>query len=259
MLNILKENLRQAVHDKLLLGAGALLVIEGISTVAGDETLTAATGSEAVGGIGIFAGALLPIFIGVITGRICGTDLRDKTANYEILFGKKRSAVYLGRFFAALIVSCAVTLLVTLVPVCFMALRNGWGGSITAGNALLHLGMIFPFVFRLAAVYAALTFLAGNDLVPITVSFVGTLLVMIASFLLEDAGYALTWQTAASDLKTMLDFSNTTEGFLNGQDILVYKAFLSGGTVLRMLCTSFGIGLMWLAAGLAVYRKRDIS
>lgn len=259
MLNILKAILRQTVRDKLLWGGAVYILGTVLIQIIGDSSFLRETGSAAFCDLASFLTLLLPIAGGWVTARACGTDLRDKTANYEILFGKKRAAVYLGRFFAALIIMIAVTLLVPLVCVGSMTLKNGWGGSFTVPNMLLHLGMIFPILFRLVCFFTALSFAAGNDLVPMALAFVGTMALILASFLMEESGVSLSWHTGVTDLKAMLDFTNTTGGFFDGEEITVYKAALSGGTVLRMLCTSFGIGLCWLFGGYAIFRKRDIS
>ena len=108
------------------------------------------------------------------------------------------------------------------------------------------------------AVYGAGSAAASSS----AASSAGTMVLILSTSLIalsSVSGFSFSWQTAATDLMTLLDFSNTTSGFLDGQDITIYKAFLSGGTVLRMLCTSFGIGLCWLLGGFAFFRKRDIS
>lgn len=259
MLNILKAILRQTVRDKLLWGGAIYILAMILIQIIADSSLLRGTGSETFCVLGALLVIFLPIAAGWVTARACGADLRDKTANYEVLFGQKRSAVYFGRFFAALIIMIAVTLLVPLVCVGSMTLKNGWGGSFTVPNMLLHLGMIFPILFRLVCFFTALSFAAGNDLVPMALAFVGTMALILASFLMEESGVSLSWHTGVTDLKALLDFTNTTGGFFDGEEITVYKAALSGGTVLRMLCTSFGIGLCWLFGGYAIFRKRDIS
>lgn len=259
MLNIIKQILRQSLHDRLLLlGAACVLAVSIIPLAFGETEILRETGSEFVGELAGFLCVLLPIAAGIVTARACGADLRDKTANYELLYGRKRAQVYFGRFFAALILLCAVTLTAVLAPISLLTLVNGWGASIPVPDFLLHFGMLFPMLFRIVCFYTALSFLCGNDIIPMTVAYIGTMVLLLSSFLISEAGFSLTWHTAATDLITLLDFSNTTSGFFNGEDITVYKAALSGGTVLRMLCTSFGIGLLWLLGGFAFFRKRDI-
>ncbi len=258
MLNILKAMLRQTKRDKLLLiglfyfllMAGEMLVQNGADWETHGSTVS-----------GILANTLLimtTVVAGAFTGRICGSDLRDKTANYEILFGKHRSAVYFGRFFAALTVSVAVIAGVVLIPVLFLTAKNGWGGAIPAQTAWVIFGLLLVMIFRCVCFFTALTFLCGNDIVPLSVALIGTMCVALCVFLLDAADIHLSWQTTFSDIMTLLDFSNTTSGYADGKDYLIYKVALSGKTALRMLCTSLGFGLFWLFGGFALFRKKDI-
>lgn len=258
MLNILKAMLRQTKRDKLLLigliyylfMAGEMLVDSGMDWDTHGSSVT-----------GVMANTLLimtTVVIGGITARVCGCDLRDKTANYEILFGKHRSAVYFGRFFAALIISVAVISAVVLIPVLFLTAKNGWGAAIPVQTAWAIFGLLIVMIFRCVCFFTALSFLCGNDLVPLTAALIGTMCVALCALLLDTADIKLSWQTTFSDIMTLLDFSNTTSGYADGKDYLIYKVALSGKTALRMLCTSLGFGLFWLFGGFALFRKKDI-
>ena len=76
--------------------------------------------------------------------------------------------------------------------------------------------------------------------------------------MLKELDYNVTWQTAMSDLMRLLDFSNEGSGFFEGEDIAVYKLDLPVSLIVRMICTSVGIGAAWLFGGYAIYRRRDI-
>ena len=258
MWNILKEMLRQTIRDKLL-WAGGIYLLAMLCTTLHEEITSTSTGSEiAVLVLQLFS-IMLPISTGIITARVCGADLRDKTANYELLFGKKRSQVYFGRFFAALTVSVLFTAVIILPAPCITFLKNGWGGCFSPGNTLLHFGMIFPVIFRITCFITALTFLCRNDILPAVITLTGSLTLHIGAFLMKDAGCELSWQSSVTELLHLLDFSNTTTGYFEDKDITVYKAFLSTGGIIRMLLTSFGIGLGWLFGGFALFRRQDIS
>ena len=153
-----------------------------------------------------------------------------------------------------------LTVLVVMLPLpAAMAVKNGWGGAFSFGNTMLHFSLIFPLLFRIVCFYTALSFLCRNDIIPGVIALFGTTVIGVSIFLLQDTGYRMTWETGFSDIMYLLDFSNTTTGFFEGQDITVYKAFLSGGDVIRILLTSFGIGCGWLFGGLALFRRTDIS
>jgi hypothetical protein len=258
MLNIIRSILRQIRKDKLLLFFGVYLLLMVVITFVGDDIEWDVSGSEFTGTISMFLQFGLPLSIGMVTTRACGADLRDKTANYEVLFGKKRWEVYLGRFIPSLLVALVLTAVIAAVPVLFFTVKNGWGGSLPAKQALQIFGVLFTLTFRMVCFYTAFTFLCGNDVVALIAALVGAVVLLIASALMKEVGYELTWHTALTDLTRLLDFTNTTSGFFNGKDITVYKLDLPASLLGRMVCTSFGIGSAWLLGGYAIFRKRDI-
>lgn len=259
MTNIIKEMLRQTRRDPLLwLGSvyiGALFV-----TIFSDNGLTTDTGSSFFGFAMQSLSIMIPIILGAMAARICGADLRDKTANYELLFGKKRREVYFGRFIASFIACFTVMTVIFAVIIVLPTSLNGWGESLTVRNAAAHLALVYPIMFRMLCFFTAFTFLCRNDIIAFVVAIVGTLMCFVFVFAMSQlADIELTWHLALSDLMHILDFSNTTQGFADGKDITVYKAPIETAAAVRSLLASFGIGSFWLFGGYMLYRKSDIS
>ena len=259
MWNTLKAALWQAKRSEFLYIAVGYVILSQVMFII-PEYSDSMTGSRLVGICVQSLMVFLPILIGWNTAVICGSDLGDKTVNYELLFGKKRSEVYFGRFLAAIIINLAfVAVYVPIFPLIGTVI-NGWGGSISVSDAMMHYAAIFPVVFRLICVYTAITFLAMNAAVPAAFSFIGTIICMLSSVMLQefDAKVKLTWQLATTDLIRLLDFNNTTSGYFEGQDITVYKTALTGSIMLESLTASVLIGIAVLLLGFAVFRKRDV-
>ncbi len=259
MWNTLKATLWQTRRN-VFLRVGLFYVLASMLLIIAEDFSPNATGSLLAGDAAQMLCVWLPMLVGWNTAAICGTDLGDKTANYELLFVKMRSDVNIGRRFAALIVIFViVTLLTLLLPVVGM-IANGWGGSLPAKAALMHFASIYPVIFRLVCVYTAITFLCMNMVVPLAISFIGTMLVMLSSVLIAETGtdVKLTWQTASSDCMRLLDLNNKTTGFFEGQDITVYKSALTGSIMLESLTASLVIGTVCLLLSYAVFRRRDV-
>ena len=259
MWNTLKATLWQAKRISFLyIGFGYILFSQLMMILPDYSDLM--TGSDLAGMTAESLNIFLPILIGWNTALICGSDLGDKTANYELLFGKKRSEVYFGRFLAALLIN--LVLIAVYVPVFPLigTILNGWGGSMTTSAAGMFYVSIFPILFRLVCVYTFITFLAMNATVPAAVSFIGTILCLLSTILLQevDKKFRLTWQLASTDLMRLLDVSNTTKGFFEGHDITVYKTTITGSMMLESLAASVVIGIAVLVLGFAVFRKRDV-
>lgn len=202
---------------------------------------------------------LVPMALAWVVCRTCGWDLRDKTANYEILYGKKRSQVYFSRFLAALLL-CFMTVLLSVIPFLFLIVRNGWGGSLSTENALQHFVLVFPVFFRLICFFTALSFVIGNDLAGFMLSWVLSFAAMMLYAVTTLAGNSLklTWQLAPINLLTLMDFSNTAKGFYEGQDITIYKAEVTQAFCTETLLSGIGIGIFWLLLGYFIFRKKDL-
>ena len=160
MLNIIRSILRQIRKDKLLSFFGVYLLLMVVITFVGEEIDWNVSGSDFSCNAAMFLQFGLPLTVGFLTTRACGADLRDKTANYEVLFGKKRWEVYLGRFIPSLLVSLALTAVIAAVPVLFFTVKNGWGGSLPAKQALQIIGVLFTLLHALVQAYV-LTMLVG--------------------------------------------------------------------------------------------------
>lgn len=259
MTNIIKEMLRQTRRDKLL-WLGAVYIVVMFAGMFSDSGLFSDTGSGFFGFAMQSMSIMTPIILGTMAARICGADLRDKTANYELLFGKKRGEVYFGRFIAVLIAGFAVMTVIFAVIIVLPTSLNGWGASLTARNAAVHLALVYPIMFRLVCFFTAFTFLCRNDIIAFVAAVVGTLMMFVFIFAMAQlADIELTWHLAVSDLMQLMDFSNTTQGFVDGRDITVFKAPIETAAAVRSLIASFGIGSFWLFGGYMLYRKRDIS
>ena len=105
MWNTMKSVLRQTLHDTLgLIVSGVFLVMLAVNIGdMYDYSFSGVTGSDLFGALlGRMMTFLLPVIVMSVTARVCGWDLEDHTANYEILFGKKRAHVFFGRFLPAL-------------------------------------------------------------------------------------------------------------------------------------------------------------
>ena len=110
MWNILKATLHQTKRDRISYGMLVFMLLISFCGVFmcfmdPDTPFSGVTGSFSFIQCGmLFGSEFLALCCALIAGRIAGWDLRDQTANYEVLFGKKRSAVYFGRLLAVLLI-----------------------------------------------------------------------------------------------------------------------------------------------------------
>ena len=268
MWNLLKSTAAQTKRDKILwmiaaffcvVFPGMMLVMDAVMDM---ELFATMTGSAAAGTWLESTAFMMPMMVIILTGRICGWDLRDKTANYEIMFGHKRAAVYFSRFLIAAAVSILCSTVMMLgTPLLITALR-GWGASMTFGTMMQHYLLALPVVLRIVCLFTMLTFLVENDVAVFAIGFFWNMGQAIMIVLLEVSGNGLklSWHTSLICLmRNVLDFSNTTGGMLDGKEITVYKAALTQSAVTETLLSAVGFGLLWLLLGYLIFRRRDLK
>lgn len=252
---------RRDILRRFMLGFILVVFIAGGIGSWYDYSLSGVTGSEMFGTVMQLFPFLLVSIVMVNTARICGWDLTDRTANYEILYGSKRAAVYFGRFLVALeknlLVSAAAAALVPAV----CTLWSGWGKSIAFSDALVHYALIFPVIFRLVCTAAAITFLLMSDVGGIALGFLLPVFsAMFYLFFMELGGADIpAWIFSVSTLSAVEDFSNSTTGFADGAEYVIYKTALDSKLIVQTLVSAFGIGIALLTASFAVFRRRDLN
>ena len=268
MWNLLKATAAQTKRDKILwlIAAFFCLIFPGFmiltDLVMDAGIFTNMTGSAAAGTWLESTAFLMPMMVFIMTGRICGWDLRDKTANYEILFGHKRASVYFSRFLIASAVCIFFATVLMLLPPLLMTAFMGWGASMTFGTMMQHYLLALPVVLRIVCLFTMLAFLVEHDVAVFAIGFFVNMGQMILIVLLEVSGNGmkLSWHTSLICLmRNVLDFSNTTGGMLDGKEITVYKAALEQSAVTETLLSAVGFGLLWLLLGYLIFRRRDLK
>lgn len=252
---------RRDALRRFLLGLIPVVFFGGVVGSWYDYSFSGVTGSEMFGTVmQLFPMALVSIVM-VNTARICGWDLTDKTANYEILYGSKRAAVYFGRFLVALGKNLLYVAAVTALAPAVCTLWSGWGRSLAFSDALVHYALLFPVVFRMVCTAAAITFLVMSDIGGIALSFLLPIFATLFYMFARELGGAdfPAWIFSVSTLTAAEDFTNTTTGFADGAEYLIYKTALDARLIVQTLISAFGVGIALLAASYAVYRRRDLS
>ncbi len=266
MWNILKATLHQTKRDRISYG---MLVFMLLISFCGmfmcfmdpDTPFSGVTGSFSFIQCGmLFGSEFLALCCALVAGRIAGWDLRDQTANYEVLFGKKRSAVYFGRLLAVLLIGLISIPLILPIGTLFCTVCNGWGASFTVQNALLHTALAIPVTFRLLCFFTALTFITGNEIV----TFVSTFFICMTTMLFKVLGEMLrlwtppSWLTASLNLADLLMIDNSTTELINGRHVDVYKHVLTSQFVAETIISSVLFGILWIALGYLFFRKKDL-
>lgn len=209
-------------------------------------------------GYGTIPMGIMIIFIFITA--IFWDDTNDKTINYEILYGYKRSTCYFGRFITGFFFSVLVFVIFFGGTIAAFTIINGWGSAIAFKQVLPHfLLCLFP-MFRLACILIFVTFITRSSIASAVTGWFLMFAEMITeAFYKEINGMALpSWYMILTSMSAVTDFSNTAMGYENGEDIMIIKAALEPSLVSETIISSLVIGAVFLLGGYLIYRRSDV-
>ena len=200
----------------------------------------------------------------IYTARTCGGDIIDRTMNYELLDGAKRSEVYFSRFLVSLFWSLVTCILLIVLPVAAVGAVSGWGYMLTLSEAVKRVALlIFPIV-RMTALYTLLTFAVMDFRAVIAAGFLLGQAEMIAYMLIDESN-SLGINKRVFDLFSisavtrLLDVTNIGFGYVGGEDVQVVKNTMTASD--NGFCAGVCLALtaVYLLAGYLIFRRRDIK
>lgn len=207
---------------------------------------------------------LLPILLTMLALAfvtvICSGDMEDKTINYEVLTGTRRSDVYFGRTLMSIIMSILCCLVTVILPLLFVTAVNGWGHTMTVSDVALRIAaMIFPIV-RLTAFYALIAFLFRNKAALIAFGYILTMLEMLASLLNEILDSQIfIYLFSVNALTVIFRIENLGFGYFDGEDVQVVKDVLEMSTFKTAAVSGLAGTVIFLLLGYLLFRKQDMN
>lgn len=263
MWNIIKSlnyMIRRDIYTYVVLIVFVFCLIPVTSSIINSIDTESVTGSLSVSFFSDISGIFIIGLPMLVTTRICGYDMNDKTLNYEILYGQKRSSVFFARILLSMIYSIIIFLIFSVLPVALITLKYGWGYSISVREALLHLGLAVLVLIRYTTVIAAITFFARSSWIGLAAAYVMIILEMMPILIFSEfANTELTWQLSLPNDFAVLDFSNTAMGFAEGKDIIILKAALEPSVIIGTIAASVIVSAVMLTGSYILFRKRDID
>lgn len=256
MLNYINSELFRISHNKklyLLLGiVAALIIAMGVvlSVFGKDPKFPYATTAFALGNEYRSMNYLLIIVL-VLAAYLDDNEYRQHTMKHSVAFGINRSTIYLARFFAQIIVSAVIYILmnVLLVGVSFSLLQHSNMGemnellrAMTAGIPLFltALAISHCFIMNMESIISAETYAIAIILIlPMIMNMLGKQVDIIAKL-----AYWLPYNLATPFFNES-SVLQLTWNIPNG----MWHCYLSG-----LLFT-----VIFTVAGLAFFRKREIK
>ena len=265
MYNIMKAQKYQLIRDNVtyyIMLAGVIIVwIVAIMITEEGMPLDHLKGCGTItdAGLNFYSVFLVLIF----TARICGDDIKDKTINYEILSGGKKSAIYFGRLFTSIIMGVIVYLLYCVLPVILMTAVFGWGEALPVREGVIRLAMGFVPVLRFIIMFAVITFLTRSSLGSVALGFILILGESLIEMMIQEDFLPISINKAAPFMASasmdVISTYNYKMDYINGKDVQVLKDMMPVGTIAMIVGSALVMCIIVSAAGYAVFSKKDMD
>ncbi|MGN1341429.1 MAG: hypothetical protein ACI4WS_14140 [Oscillospiraceae bacterium] len=207
-----------------------------------------------------FEKAFLLYILLIVTTRVCGWDQSDKTINYELLAGHKKSEIYFGRIITSFIWVGAASVVLLFVPMAACAMINGWGDRADFSEIMLRFLMLLLPLFRIACECILLTFLVRNGGLGTVLGFVLLdISAMISSFMMMEEEVDCPWILGTLNFMVLSSPSDYSYGYVNGEDVVIYDASIDPSLVVGTAAASVLVGAACLIIGFVYFRKSDMK
>lgn len=260
MWNIMKAQNYQIKGDNLIIcGLLFSLVLPVLGLLFDDAELGSMTGSMYT--VGMFS--MLPfvflILSLIIATRITGLDMNDKTINYELLSGHSRAQVFFGRFIMSLAWTIVASVIVTVIPIVFFTVINGWGYSLTVNDAAARFAVSLCPYIRWICEVVFITILAKNSNEGLVIGFMLFDVSVIASVIFEellDVNFDVVF--AYSNLLALLGFSNSRDRLIGDEMVTVYDGAIETSLLNSSAIVSLVVGAVFILISYMIFKRKDM-
>ena len=194
----------------------------------------------------------------LLSSRIMGADAGDKTINHEILSGKKRSTVYLGRFFTGLIDGAFIMWILLMIPSFYFSIFNGWGLSVSFTDVMLRYVLIMFIYLRLSAFFLLVTSIFDGFGKGLICGFTYIELILMISSVVESlTDFRFGTLFALTNLSDIIYFENSQPMVINGVRVTRYISEISDVYIFKTVIVSIVTTIMYGFIGAYIFKRRD--
>lgn len=222
-----------------------------------DARYTFISASEIFANFGMITITMAVAFIGIAVPSVCCTDMKDKTANNELLSGHTRCDVYFARAITSVIVGLTGWVVIAALPVVINTVLFGWGNAVPLKDVIsIYVLSLVPYIRTILELVFA-SFIIRNANYVMAISFLLSTVANVMAGFTHDSIYFF----GMFNLMKLFTVNSTAMYGLNpdGGMYNVYDASMSSETVIMTVVVSVIIGAGALIAGYYFYKKDDIN
>ncbi len=198
------------------------------------------------------------IAVMVIVIRLVGSDMSDKSVNYEILGGNRRIKAYLGRIAAGLLWGTVICWALMSMPIGYLTLINGWGNNVDMKWALIRQFLMFLPLLRMVSLFIFLTFLVGSAGKGMALAFViieaEAIFDMIAYEVLD---IELKYAFFTSSISQIMRVDNAKSIVVDGKQVSFYLAELPAEQIWKTAAVSLIAATLYLTGAAVLFIRKD--
>lgn len=195
------------------------------------------------------------VFAIAVTATFCCSDFADKTLNYELMTGHRRSDSFFARALLSLAFGIGGAALLEFAPVCVITPIYGWGENVVFRDAMLRGALVLLPVARLVCEFVVISFLVKRRFAVMALGFVIIMVENTLPLFTESRSSLL----AGTNIN-LLTYVNAWSSFgLQGNIHVVYEAAIPARDVLLTVAASVGFGALFLFLGYVFFRHDDID
>ena len=240
----------------IIAAANVLVTVLNIADNTFKEATTSAMLSEATLTTFMFA----EFFVIAAVGLICGSDFKDKVANYEIMNGHSRIQVYMARSIFGVLFAAFTGTVLSFIPLVSGNIFYSFGSRLALSDVILRTALyFFPFI-RIAAFTVIISFVVKNQYAVMGIAY------GIISFNTVMSGTVSNHEnfiTANFNLNLLADYHgwsvyniSNTEGIIN---YAAYDSALPKGAVPGTIIVSLLVMVVYLVIGYGLFRRDDLN
>lgn len=260
MKDIIKAQLYQLRRDKLLKILFFVVLFLQITNVFG--AMDYDIGEVFSGGYylinqGFYLALLAALFGMLMTSQVCGGDFIDKTTNYELMAGHKRSEVYFGRTIISIVGGLMGTVIMFSLPMILVCVAYGFGTEILPEQAILRLILVIFPAFRMICEIIFLVYVIKNPYVAMVVSVLIFIFGQNISMFLEKTDSVFLGMTNIIGLFTFDAYR--TYSAVTLEQFYIYNGSLNSAYIVETIMGSLIIGGVFLFLGYVFFKKDDVG
>ncbi len=194
----------------------------------------------------------------VLSCKVVGADMADKTINYELLMGHGRDKVFFSRIIAGLLWGLLIVFLFYIAPLLFLIIINGLGLEVDKSDLILRCALSILVFLRMCSLYMMLASVLRGMAKGIALGYMLSMVEMLVySVLVDVLDIDTKYYLGFSNISELLALDNYREKVIDGKMVQVFETALSNEEIIGTIICSVLLSTVYITIAYFVFIKSD--